>query len=133
MTRSAADARQIAAQVGLAPVDVDRRAAAAADHLIHAGTVCRFVHVALDPVIEQVIVAGDDQPDVMLAKERHVQVANGDRRRLEMRGAAVRTRREHRMVKEGDDVAVAGPIEMIELTGHPRELRRDRSRYSSRS
>ena len=66
-------------------------AAATRDHLVDAEPPAALVHVALDPVIEQVIVSGDDQIDMMLAEERHVQIANRNRRRLEVRGPPVRT------------------------------------------
>ena len=97
-----------------------RRAAAAGDDAVHPIRAAAVV-VALDPVIEQMIVSRDDQPHVMRPEERHVQAANRDARRLDVI-AAVRAGRKRRVMEEDDDVTVARAVEMLELIGHPREL-----------
>src|SRR5262245_27919852 len=56
----------------LAVVDVNRRATAASHEVIHpmrAG----LVGVPLDPMVEQMIVAGDRHPNVMLAEQGDVE------------------------------------------------------------
>src|SRR5258708_28078225 len=62
---------QILGKIGLTLVGIEGRSTAAGDDQVHAmrpGS----IGVALDPVLEQMIVSGEHRPDVVDVEERHV-------------------------------------------------------------
>src|SRR5262252_8780016 len=71
----------VGTQIGLAGVAVLRRSAAARDQTVKAVRRATL-RVPLDEVIEQMIVSGEDQPDVVPSEERHVHRPQRDRLRL---------------------------------------------------
>ena len=72
----------VALQVGFAPIHVGRCAATARDNVIHAIDAGR-IRVVLDPVIQQVIVASEGHPHVMLPEERQIERSHRQRRRFD--------------------------------------------------
>ena len=127
-------AGEVRAEIRLAAVHIDGRAPTAR-HDIVAAIRPSAVDVCLDPVIEEMIVAGERHAHMMLAEERRVEGPHRERRRLDAIGrvrilrrrhlrSAVGSGRKQRMVKERENVGVPRPVEMIELVGHPRELNR---------
>ena len=74
-------------------------------------------------MLEQMFVAGEQQPHVVLAEQRHP--LGADRRRLVFDlGAAMRAGRERRVMEEHRDVHVPPAIESLELRLDPCELDR---------
>src|SRR5262245_39539029 len=76
----------VIARVGVAGVRVKRRAASASNDVIEP-VFARLVFVTLHPMLERVVVAGKDYPDVMLAEHRHVPLPQDGCLRFHLRAA----------------------------------------------
>jgi hypothetical protein len=92
-------------------------AAASAYDQVHAVGV-PGVGIVFDPVLEQVLVAREHQSDMMRVEQRHVALAEFERRVFDVR-SAVGTGRERRLVTEDENVDVPGAIQSFELAPHP--------------
>src|ERR1044071_5413741 len=99
-----------------ANVRVQRRATSAAHDLVQSMRAAR-VGVALDPMLEEMLVPGDEQSHMMLAKHRHPLRSQRESLRLDV-CSTVRSGGEHRVMKKQRDVWISAAIE-------PRELRLD--------
>ena len=111
---------QILTQVWFAAVRIQRRPAPTGNDVIEPVLV-PIMLVALDPVLEQVLVSAEENGGVMTAKQRHVSSTQGGRRRFDY-CAPVRSGGERRMMKEGDDVLISLAIEAFQLRLYPFEL-----------
>ena len=76
----------VLAKIRLTQIGIKRCAAAAADDVIHAMR-ARGVLIALNPVLEEVLVAGESETHVMRSKQRQVPGAQQSRRLLDDRPA----------------------------------------------
>src|SRR4051812_18128675 len=110
----------IVAQVWLAGPGVDRRAPSSAHDLVDPMS-ARRIFVALDPVLEQVLVSRQQQLDVVLPEHRHVSLTNRERFTLDHR-PAMWPGRKSRMMEEGDNVDVSPAIQRRELVLDPSRL-----------
>jgi hypothetical protein len=68
-------------------IGVDRRATAAAHHMIEALRCAARIAIALHPVLEQMFVTGEQQAHLVLAEERHVARPHRGRGSLHNRAA----------------------------------------------
>src|SRR5215831_1424393 len=101
---------QVHLQVWLAAVRVGRRAASACHQMIDA-IVPAAVDVPLDEVVQEVIVAAERHPHVMLAEEWQIHGTDRGRLWLENR-PAMQSRIKWGVVENGEDVAIPRSIEM---------------------
>src|SRR5688572_12633845 len=76
----------VLARVGVACVSVERRAASSREDVIEP-VFAGLVFIALDPMLEEMIVAREEDSDVMFSEERHVSLPNYRGRRLDPRPA----------------------------------------------
>src|SRR5215468_168679 len=110
----------VIACVGIAGVDVKRRAAPASDDLIEP-VLAGLVFVMLHPVLEEMFVAREEDSDVMFVEERHVFLPDDGGRRLDLR-PSVRPRRECRVMAINDHVPIPTAVKTFKLGFDPLEL-----------
>src|SRR2546426_12825298 len=74
----------VIARVGVAGICVKRRAASAREDLIEP-VFAQFIFVTLDPMLEEMFVAHEENSDVMFAEERHVSLPDDRGRPFDLR------------------------------------------------